>query len=432
MTSVPRQAVTLLSGKGVIRLAQLATFILLARFLSPAEFGWFGILTTTFVLAATLGSLGFRQSLAYEVGQHRLRVGEANGVALAIWLPLTIATSSVIVWLYASEVPSLSYINAAALIVVGVAAAMFLMLIQGTFLGSGQIGAFTASESIPRVVLLLGVIVLGWTGSVTLSAALWAHVGGFALVAPIGLWLASRKAGKLAVRFDNFVPMLRYGFFFAVNLFFITLCSRLAMYIIEREIGASAAGQFFAAARIYEILLEVAGALGMVLFSDIARSRSKTSRVHRNARVACWTFWSFVLLAMALTATASISVDLLLGQGYARAVIILQILCIGLPPAAANKVIYPTFAGAGKPQLGTPVILIGLVINAALAFALVPAWGAAGGAVAVSASQFVIFAGYLVLCVRKFDVPVRLLLLPLTSDVRALITSPRRILGRNL
>ncbi|MBM9463424.1 oligosaccharide flippase family protein [Aeromicrobium sp. YIM 150415] len=412
MSNLPRQVLTVISGRGVIRVAQLVTFVLLARFLGPDEFGWFGILTTAFVLSATLGSLGFRQSFAYQVGQGRMTPGEANGTALLLWPLFTVLGAGALVLLYADRIPSLSWAEASALIAVGVAGTMFLMLIQGTYLGRGNIKSFTLSESLPRVILLCLVVILAWAGSVNLSSALWAQVGGFALTVPFAIWLALRGAGKLGIRLDLFGPMLGYGLIFAFNLFLITLGSRLAMFVIEHHFSSAEAGQFFAAVRVNEIFLEIATAVGMVLFSDIARKEDSQTAILRNARIAGWMFWLFIALAVGLVITAPLVVNIALGAGYQEAAPALQILALGLGPAAANKIIYPTFAGAGRPYFGTPVIALGLTVNVALALILVPDLGVSGGAMAVVAGQYTMFLGYVLLCRVTHGVPLWTMILP--------------------
>lgn len=432
MSNVPSQIFTIVSGRGVIRLTQFVTFVLLARSLSPDEFGWFGILTTAFVLASTIGSLGFRQSFAYEVGQGRMSPAEANGTTLLLWPLFTLVAAAVVSLIYASRVPTLSVAHACAVITAGVAGTMFLTLIQGTFLGRGEIGSFTLSESLPRVVLLVLIGILALTGGITLGTSLWSNAASFAVMVPVAIWLATRGAGRPRLQFRRLRWMVGYGLVFALNLFLITLGSRLAIFLLERFGEAADAGRFFAAVRVNEIFLEVATAVGMVLFSHAARQEPSESVVARNARIACWMFWLFLGLAVGVAAAAPVVVSLVLGSGYAQAAPALQILAIGLAPAAANKVIYPTLAGLGKPYFGTPVILIGLTANFTLALLLIPVWGVQGGATAVVLGQFLIFGGYIVLLRRQFNVPPRLLVIPSRKDagqVGHLIRT--RVLRRN-
>ncbi|WP_338608850.1 oligosaccharide flippase family protein [Pelagibacterium nitratireducens] len=418
MSDLVRQAVTILFARGFIRIAQFVAFLLLARFMTPAEFGWFGIVTTAMTLAAMLGSLGLRQSFTYEIGQKRMTPGEAVGTTLVLWPVLTLFSAAVIYLLYGDQIPGLSSLQTGGLIVLGVAATMFVMLIQGVYLGRGDINAFSFSETLPRIALMIFAAGLALTASVTLFTALWAHVGGFVLAVPVALWLALRGAGKPLPRLDRLGGMLGYGLIFAFNLFVITLCSRISMFVIENYWGAEAAGQFFAAVRVNEIFLQAATALGMVLFSNAARQEPGVSVLGRNARIACWIFWFFLALAILVAFAAPQLLTIILGGNYAPAGTALQILAFGLAPAAAGKVIYPTLAGQGKPFFGTPVIIFSLLINLGLAFALVPTLGVHGGAWALVVGQYVLLAGYMVSCRRLENIPFRTFLVPRIYDLK--------------
>lgn len=430
MTGVITQAVTVLSARGIIRLAQFVTFVLLARFLTPEEFGWFGIITTALILAATLGSLGFRQSFAYQIGQKKMTPGEANGTAIVLWPLFTAVSAAVVVALYSQRVPSLSAPETILLIVVGVAGTMYLTLAQGTYLGRGRIRDFSITETMPRLALLLFVVILVGTGSITLSSALWAHVGGFCIALPVVAYLAWKGAGKLGTRFDLIGPMLGYGLVFAINLFLITLCTRVSIFIIEHHSGAELAGQFFAAARVNEIFLEAATAFGMVLFSNAARQTEPASILTRNARISCWLFWSFWALALTVIAIAPILVKVMLGPAYSSAGPALQILALGLAPAAAAKVIYPTLAGAGKPYFGTPVILASLTVNVSIALLLIPEYGLAGGAIALVCGQYLLFIGYVILCRYRYQIDIKNFLVPRRQDIVRISRKSLRLISK--
>src|SRR5690606_28529470 len=129
-------------ARGFIRVAQLIAFILLARFLTPAEFGYFGIVTSAIPLAAMLGSLGLRQSFAYEIGGGRFEAGDAVATMLLIWPLLTIVSSAGVWYAMEKDVGGVSANGLAAIIALGVGGAMFINMVQGVFLGTGNIGRF--------------------------------------------------------------------------------------------------------------------------------------------------------------------------------------------------------------------------------------------------------------------------------------------------
>lgn len=425
---IAKHAFTVLFGRSVIRIAQFVAFVLLARLLSPADFGWFGIVTTAITLAATIGSLGLRQSVAYEIGQRRITPGEAIGTVFVVMTPLVLASAAAVYALYGRALPGISARQAALIIVVGVAGTMILMLVQGNFLGRGEINSFSMSESAPRVALMLIVVAVAvaGAGSIGLRSALWAHVVSYAVCLPLVVWLAVRGVGRLGVRLDRLPTMLRYGLIFAVNLLFITLCSRLPMFVIEHFGSSAAAGEFFAAIRVNEIFMEVATAFGMVLFANAARQEQGVSVLNRNMRIACWMLWLFAAIAAVVALCAPLVIAVILGSDYAAAGPILQILALGLGPAAACKVIYPTLAGSGRPAFGSPVIIAALLTIAVMSVVLVPGFGTFGGAFALVAGQYVLFIGYVVTCRLRFGISLRDFVIPRREDMALIVGVLRR------
>jgi O-antigen/teichoic acid export membrane protein len=374
--------------------------------------------------------LGLRQAFGYEVGQNHRTPGDAAGTALVLWPVLAVASAAVVFLVYGRQLPGVTATQSAMIITAGVAASLLVILMQGVNLGRGDIRAFAMSETLPRVLLMLLTIAIAVTTGVTLQGALWAYSGGFLIALPVVMYMALKGAGRLRVNLRQLGRSLRFGIIFAVNLLLITLCARLSMFVIEHYMGAAAAGEFYAAIRVTEIFLEAATSVGMVLFSNAARQDSGVSVLRRNARISCWMFWTFMLLGAFVAVGASEIIDILAGSNYRAATPVLQILALSLAPSAASKVIYPTLSGTGHPHFGSPVIIASLLLNAGLACALVPAMGVTGGALALVAGQYLLYAGYVISCTVRFDIPVRDLLVPQWKDTKKPLKSAALRLSR--
>jgi O-antigen/teichoic acid export membrane protein len=430
MREIFLQAFTVIFARGFIRLAQLVVFLLLARFLTPAEFGVFGVISTSIPLAAILGSLGLRQSLAYFVGRKELMVGEAVATMLAVWPPLALI-SGVVVWLfYGRSLPGFPELNAAIMICLGVAGSMFVMLAQGMFLGRGEVKLFSLTETMPRVLLALFSIGLVFGGLVTLANSLWVFVASFLIAVPVALYLSVRNISGFAPKFEKLPRMFGYGLAFAANLFMVTLNFRMGMFILEHVAGPAAAGQYYAAARINEIFLEAATAFGLVLFSRSVRAEEHEELLAQNARIACWIFWTFMFGGVAVVLLAPLFLQVLAGKQYADAAGVLQIMALGLGPAAAAKIVYSTIAGKGQPLFGSVAIGSGLAINGGLGWLLIGYMGPQGGAVSLVAAQYTVLFMYAVICRTKFGVPITDLFVPRRTDMHAVMLVLQRALKR--
>lgn len=427
MGGLARQALTIVFSKGVIRLSQLVAFVVLARTLTPAEFGWYGIITSAIALTATLGTLGLRQSYAYEIGQGRLTAGQAIGTSLGL-VPIMVAGGTgVLMLIYGRDARDLLGSAGPWIIVLALTGAMLLMMLQGIFLGSGDINSFALGESIPRVVLVAGAVTLGLTGLLTLPNALWLQAATYAVPLPLLVFLALRHRNRIGTAFRRLFPMVRFGLMVAFNLFLVMLSTRVSMFALERLVDADASGQFFAAIRVTEIFLDIATAVGLVLFSHTARSKDVQVAVKDAITIAGWLFWLFLILALPILFVAPTLLTIVVGDEYTDAVPALQILVFSLAPWASHKMIYPTLAGAGHPGAGTPVLITGLALNTILALLLIPSMGITGGAIALVAGQVTLMFGYAIVCRIKFSIPLRSLFLPPRS---ALVSGWHQLIRR--
>lgn len=415
--SLARQAFTVLTGRGLIRLTLLLSFLIIARFLTPAEFGWFGIVTTGISLAATLGTLGLRQSFAYEIGQQRISARTAGLTGIILWPALAALSSTLVLTFLWPTFPNDNRFQLVFVVSVGVCGALLLSLFQGIPLGQGNIRQFTSSETAPRIILLFGAVALALLGALNVLSILWIYAVGFVIT---GLLLATitLRAGDFGRPIFRDLPkLISYGLVFSLNLFLVTLSTRISMFVIESSLGAAEAGLFFAASRVSEVFLELATAVGLVLFSSATRSGGGQSMLNRAADIVGWMVWLFLILCIIIFFTAPVLVRILLGSDYLSSTPVLQVLALGLVGSAGHKMIYPALAGTGRPYFGTPMLAVTVVLIWGLSVYLVPQYGVVGGAWAVVIGQWALFFSYIILCKIKFNIPIRKFILPPLRDV---------------
>ncbi|WP_244165163.1 oligosaccharide flippase family protein [Rhodococcoides fascians] len=413
MKKILGQALTVLSGRTLIRAVQFLSLIILVRSLSPSEFGWFGILTSAFALVGALGSLGLRQSFAYEIARGKISVGEVLGLTLCVLPILALPSAAILSLLYANRLPGFSVILGIGVIAVGVLSSLSLNLLQGVFLGTGRIRSFTFSEAAPHLLVSVSVLLLFIFSAVTFEATVWIQSVAGVVAFPVLFLLAFSRQSRLRFQVGRFFNMLRYGIVFAFNLFAIMLSYRISMFVIEYFDGSGAAGQYFAAIRVCEIFLEIASALGMVLFSNSARNGlNQKATIVETAHLAATLFWLFVLASVALALFAPFLLRVVVGSQYSEAVLLLQVLAISMPATAACKVIYPSLAGMGRASFGSALVVAGLIVNCIGAVVLVPIVGPVGGCVGLIVGQYLLLAMYIAKCRKVYKTSVRDFLWP--------------------
>lgn len=430
MRDLLKHAVTVLFGRGLVRIAQLLTFLLLARLLTPEEFGWFGILTSAVAIATPLAALGLRQAFAHDIGGKRLTEGEALGATLVL-TPVLAALAALALWhLYGQSIPGLTPAVSAIVLSVACLGSLAINLSQGIALGKGDIRTFATTDALPSLLLTVATASLAALGFLSFGTVLLAYASSFALLLPY-IFLRSRTTATIALPSAAATgKMMRYGIFFALNLFVIALNSRGGIIVLEQVSGAEQSGQLFAAMRLNDVLIEGAIAFGMVVFSRTVRANSAADSVSQSARIASWVFITFLLASIGIAFLAGPIIFLLLGSEYASATTALQLLCIGLGPAAASKIVYPAIAGTGQPLVGMPVLLVSVLVNVGLAFLLGPHYGAAGVALAFSLSQIIVYVGYAIAIGRRYKLPLREFFVPRRADAAALLRVATRLLPR--
>lgn len=404
-----KQVATLIVTRGLTRGAQVISFLILARVLSPAGLGVYGVLTTAVLIATQLGNLGLRQASAYTIGRQTMADGEVGMTLLFLW-PLLSAATVAGVLIFNGD---LARQNGVVLpVAIAIAASLLLSLLQGVFLGRGEMQHFGSTDAAPRMLLSLFALGALALGAVTLKNAMWLFALSFALVAPFAIWLALKLARVRRLRLDRVPGMIRYGAIFAVSMVVISLNTRVGILILHGQVGETEAGQFFAGQRVNELFLEFATAAGLVLFSQSTKSGDPDQAITDGARTSAWMLWSFLGVSVFVVLFTPLFVRLVLGDAYMGAIGVIRILALGLAPAAVVKIMNGVVAGAGRPFLSAGLVGGGLVVNAALSYALAPELGADAAAYGLLGSQLSTMVGYVVVAKLLYGAPVRSFLLP--------------------
>lgn len=371
MKGLAGKSAILLFSRLAARGVQVISFILLARILSPAGFGAFGVLTAAVVLAGQIGNLGLRQAAAYQIGRGEITAGTAFGLLIGFW-PLAAACCAWAVVAFNAE--ALGILDAghsqALILPLGVATAAYLLLVllQGIFLGKGNIRAFALTDNGPRILQAAMIAILWVLGMLSIGSALWSYALAFALLVPAAIFLARQGGDPIAFPVARLGTMIRYGALFAISMFLINLQTRAGLFLVSGAEGNETAGNFLAAQRLNEIFLEIATAIGLVIFSESTKAADPKKAVHSAAKASSAMIWMFLVIALAIWFTAEHLIPLLLGEQYTGAINAARVLAFSLVPSAIIKLMNGAIAGSGRPYFSAGVVSISLVANVAITF----------------------------------------------------------------
>lgn len=415
----------------VMRAANFAVFVLLARSLEVGAFGFYGYVMSTALVLAAAFDLGLRQSGAWLIGKEPEAGAAVATHMMALWLVLS-ALGVLACWLMLDAGGYVAGYGILALVgALNVAPMLALRTGQGIFLGRGELDRLNRSELISRAVVLGGTIGLWALGRLDLEGALWALLTAHLAAAGYLLIQVSRDLEPRSLPQPALVGrMLRHGSEFWLATLLLMLLGRIGFWIVSWRLGDEALGLYFGAQRLGEILVEVATAVGIVIFSygvrakDIRRSALDAIRIAR-------------LVTAAMAAVAALSMllaepllRLTLGAEYAAEPAAFRLVMLGALASSFTTMLYPCLSAQGLARFGVLAFALGSAV-AAIAFAwLTPRYGLAGAGLAYALAQGTAVAVIVHAYRRRFGFPVATVLLPQGEDVRALRDAGRSALAR--
>jgi len=387
-------------------LGLIGSSVIVARWLGPEGFGTLAVLNATVALALQICSAGLPSANTYFIARDCRSLGPiwANSVVFALVAGSLLAVGVVQL---AEIKPALFGGVPANLLTIAAASIPFQILTLlglNVLLAMGRIGQLNLIDSMsPALALVNAVVVLVILRS-RLTALVSFNTAAAIVLSLILVWviarLLSRQKERQACRpdFPLLGKVLEYGIKFYISILAGVVIFRADLLFVNHFRGASEAGVYAVAAQASFLLMMLPGVIAMLLFPRVASDQDQ--RAEFAIRVTRHT--SFVMLMMCLAAAAgSFLLPLIYGPRFADATIQLLILLPGIYLFGIESVLVQHFTGTGLP-VAIPVFwLITLAINLILNFALVPAYGARGAALASSLSYSLIFVFVAVFFCRK-------------------------------
>lgn len=405
----------------VMRAANFAVFVLLARSLDVAAFGFYGYVMSTALVLAIAFDLGLRQSGAWLIGREPEGQAAVATHMVALWVALA-ALGVAVCWLMLDAGGYVAGYGALALVAaLNVAPMLLLRTGQGIFLGRGELGRLNRSELIARAVVLAGTGGLWATGRLDLQSAVWtllaAHLAAalylLAQVAP-ALRPATLPQWRLVGR------MLRYGGELWVATLLLVLLGRIGFWIVGWQLGEEALGRYFGAQRLGEILVEVATAVGIVIFSYGVRAADIRTSAADAIRIARLVTAAMALVTVAAMLAARPLLGLVLGPDYAAQPDAFRLVMLGALASAYTTMLYPCLSAQGLARFGILAFAVGSAVAAVAFTLLTPRLGLAGAGLAFALAQLAAVAVIVLAYRRRFGFPVASILLPQPEDAQAL------------
>ena len=373
LEGVRRTAVFNFAGTGV----SAVTGVLLARWLGPSGRGDYAAVTSFFIVALLVSTLGIESAVVYYVSRDHASRGNYVRTATVTLLPLFFVASIVSVAIGRTLGTSDSRLAAFAVLPLSFGASMAmtpaLFALQALNLRWWSVVRFAQPVAFFGGVILIRLLT-------SLTAPLVILIMGGSLILQAGFaWLVYRRYRSPSSHFDSQLvrPMLRFGILNMWSTAPQALNSRVDQVVLAGMVSSPALGQYAVAVSLSVIAAPLVVAFGYVAFPRLAGGRDALETI-RTALRGSWILSTACVAAVTLA--GPLIVPRLFGRGYELVPELILVLAPGAVVMVLNQVLVDLLRGLGKPGIagvcqwvGVPVLFGGL----ALAVPLVGVIGAA-------------------------------------------------------
>lgn len=227
-------------------------------------------------------------------------------------------------------------------------------------------------------------------------------------------------------------PMLfSFGFSSFIGNLMLSSVFRVDVFILKSLTGFSAVGIYSVAVAFAEMALMAPNAIGIALFSHLpgVSDREQLEIVGRSSRITI--LIAFVGGGLLIIFSRPL-VILLMGAQFVGAVLPLVILVPGLVMMSVNYVFANYYASQGRPLVSAFCFGVGLVVDVAANYLLIPSFGIEGAALASSVAYSCITLLFLLLLRREHHLSIRDLFIPGSADVALVKDKIKSLLGRGV
>jgi O-antigen/teichoic acid export membrane protein len=383
------KAAQLAGTKGIF----LVRTLVLARLLSPDDFGLLAIATVAVGVLMSVTDLGMTPALVHQPGLEEAHYNSAWTVNVTRAL---LVSGALIV-----AAPAIS-----ALFAEPRAADILRFLALKPLIDSGA--SIKVAELVRHLnYRRLACVTLPAVAVETIIAILlamrfgvWALVAGAltgALAGVVASYLLAPHRPRVVLTSATIRPLIRYGRWIFLTGVVAVSASALTQVVIARQLGAVELGLYFLAARLaffpYEVVSQVVGDVAFPLYARIQDDRTRVARAFRSHLVGVAAF--LLPVYVLLISFAPWLVQDVLGQRWLGTELVIQLLaCVGIAGLFGDTT-GPLFRGLGHPGWILAIEVIQSTLVILLLWSLTGRYGVVGAAlawlIAIASSQVVSF-----------------------------------------
>ncbi len=378
-----RDILSILGSNLTVTSCNLATGVILTRFLGAGGFGLYSSIIVVPIMVIGFTQLGIRRSAIYHIG-NKLLPEDHIVSALFLLLLWTSALSIIIcglVYFFSESQPF------DPLIIVLVLLTIPLLLTNvfagGIFLGKEDIKRANIVNAGPTIMTLLLTILFVW--GLKLSV-----LGAFSAIALANFIMFFITYRIIVVQFRYNITwkyhegimksMIKLGLVNAIAIFIMQLNYRLDILMLKKLSTLEEVGFYSLAMQIAEQLWHIPYAIESIVLSRSANTNDDKF-VHRTVASI---FRVSLLIGLAsgllIFFVAPYLIPLVFGQAFVKSVAMIQVVLPGVLILVGFRILNSRLTGMGKPQIAIYTFMPALVINFILNLFLIPRFGGIGAA----------------------------------------------------
>lgn len=388
------------------------TRVVLARSLTPSEYGLFYAVFAFVSFFLFFRGLGLNEALAKYISEFKVKKKyneiKTAIVSVLVWQLISSVIFGALLIIF-SKFLAVNYFKDASvslilnIFLVYILFSMFVLLLKSVFQGFQKMWLFSISEPLKNILMFLFVLLFLYAG-LGVFAPVYAFTISWALVFFIlsFFFIKTFKMFKYKIKEFSGISKLMFAFGLPIMLTAIgaRLIGRIDTLMLTYFTTLDQVGIYnvvLPTAMLFLFFSESVSAVAFPIISELWIKKD-FSRLKEWLKVIYK--YSFVILApimLAVFAFSDMFIKLFFGEAYISGAFALKILLIGILFFIIAKFNNVTISAIGKPAIITKIILLVSAINFVLNLVLIPLFGINGAALATTVSYLIV----LVLSTRK-------------------------------
>lgn len=398
--------------------------VLLARLLGAEGKG---IVTSLFVvpnLLISLADMGVRQASAYTIGQKKYSVQEVFSSSLILWVIASVVSVFLLGGYYTVTSTTEFHWLLISIALIFVPIKILEAYYYGIHQGKQQIESMNIRHMISFLTRFISVVLMVWILGIGVYGAAAAMLFASLAVVFYSFWTLKNLV-KFKFSFVKGLPqeLFKKGILFALALFVLNMNYRVDILILERFVSASEVGVYSVGVGLAELIWQLPAAIGTVLFSSSANSKSDAEPANQAAKLLRVSLLFLIMGSVIFALCSRWIVPWIYGSEYQASAQVINYLLPGIILVVIIQVLHASFSGRGYPLVGLGTFIAAILTNIGANLYLIPLYGINGAAIASSFSYAVGGIGYAVLYAKKNQLKLKDLLIVKKEDFSSIMNT---------